>query len=234
MDGMAWPLLIVSAAGGILLGLLYFGSLWWVVRRLPEISRPGLWVPLSTLVANYVGCGRSISFCGDRLETAGRGDVGIPNRAVFGVLASRNLSPGEFVQLTFSPDNLIFFRLASVPHQRDSGFYLGDDGVIGRRFLGNVAAAFEISPHPPLAASLGGGHPHHPKTNPRSEYARAGPLSALCGHAVFVCWQLQSALGHPGISTADGFACTPRRHSPPACFLPSRFTASRNKDLAGI
>jgi F1F0 ATPase subunit 2 len=50
MENVAWPMGIVSLMEGVLLGLLYFGSLWWVVRRLPEISRPELWLPLSTVL----------------------------------------------------------------------------------------------------------------------------------------------------------------------------------------
>ena len=46
---IAWPEYLLCGAGGVLLGMFYFGSLWWVVRRLPDIQRPGLWVPLSTL-----------------------------------------------------------------------------------------------------------------------------------------------------------------------------------------
>lgn len=31
-----------SAAGGVLLGLLYFGGLWWTVRRLAVVRSPAL------------------------------------------------------------------------------------------------------------------------------------------------------------------------------------------------
>jgi F1F0 ATPase subunit 2 len=53
MDGF-WAVLILCTVAGVLLGLFYFASLWWVARRLPQISRPALWVPLSTLARMLV------------------------------------------------------------------------------------------------------------------------------------------------------------------------------------
>lgn len=52
-----WPLMFVCGIAGVLLGVFFFGSLWWVVRRLPEMSRPGLWVPLSSLLRTLVVLG---------------------------------------------------------------------------------------------------------------------------------------------------------------------------------
>src|SRR5690606_23950191 len=42
--------LALAAAGGLLIGLLYFGALWWTVRRIPSARRPALFVAGSFLV----------------------------------------------------------------------------------------------------------------------------------------------------------------------------------------
>lgn len=39
--------LLVAFAAGIALGVSYFGTMWWVVRRLPRVERPMLWLGLS-------------------------------------------------------------------------------------------------------------------------------------------------------------------------------------------
>ena len=44
-----WFPLVWRVLAGICLGLAYFMSLWWVARRLPRISKPALWIPLSPL-----------------------------------------------------------------------------------------------------------------------------------------------------------------------------------------
>jgi len=48
MNDMLAPIL-ASIAGG-LLGLLFFGGLWWTVRRALDSPRPGLWVGGSMLL----------------------------------------------------------------------------------------------------------------------------------------------------------------------------------------
>ncbi len=47
---ISWLPILFCTAAGVLLGVFYFASLWWVVRRLPGMSRPGVWFPLSTLL----------------------------------------------------------------------------------------------------------------------------------------------------------------------------------------
>ncbi|MCA9073045.1 MAG: ATP synthase subunit I [Planctomycetaceae bacterium] len=51
---MAWPVLLFCGVAGVLLGVFYFGSLWWVVRRLPEMSRPSIWFPISSILRTLV------------------------------------------------------------------------------------------------------------------------------------------------------------------------------------
>jgi F1F0 ATPase subunit 2 len=43
------PLLVESLAAGILLGALFFGGLWWTVRRGLTAANPALWFGLSAL-----------------------------------------------------------------------------------------------------------------------------------------------------------------------------------------
>lgn len=49
IDVPAAPLLL-AAAGGVLIGLLYFGLLWWTVRRMPSARYAAVLVAGSFLV----------------------------------------------------------------------------------------------------------------------------------------------------------------------------------------
>jgi F1F0 ATPase subunit 2 len=40
----------LAVAAGLALGGFYFGTLWVVVRRLPDTTRPGLWLALSAVL----------------------------------------------------------------------------------------------------------------------------------------------------------------------------------------
>lgn len=51
LDLLRW--LPFAAAGG-LLGVIHFGGLWLTVRRLPQISRPALWMGGSLLLRGLV------------------------------------------------------------------------------------------------------------------------------------------------------------------------------------
>ncbi|OGK99977.1 MAG: hypothetical protein A3I14_07795 [Candidatus Rokubacteria bacterium RIFCSPLOWO2_02_FULL_73_56] len=42
--------LLVAGAGGMLLGVFYFGALWLVVRRLPRVASPALLLGVTGLV----------------------------------------------------------------------------------------------------------------------------------------------------------------------------------------
>ncbi|MDQ6681404.1 MAG: ATP synthase subunit I [Pseudomonadota bacterium] len=50
-DSLALPL---AALEGVLLGLFFFGGLWWTVRRAFDSPRPALWVGGSLLLR--MGC----------------------------------------------------------------------------------------------------------------------------------------------------------------------------------
>ena len=43
-------LMLLAAAAGALLGLVFFGGLWWTLRRAFASKRPALWVGISLLV----------------------------------------------------------------------------------------------------------------------------------------------------------------------------------------
>jgi len=49
MLALTFELMLAGAAGG-LLGLLFFGGLWWTVRRAVDSPRPALWVGGSLLL----------------------------------------------------------------------------------------------------------------------------------------------------------------------------------------
>lgn len=42
--------LMLAGAAGVLLGLLFFGGLWWTVRRAVDSPRPALWIGGSLLL----------------------------------------------------------------------------------------------------------------------------------------------------------------------------------------
>lgn len=46
----AWLVLTLGLVAGTLLGAAYFGALWWTVRRLLRVRRPGRWLALSAAV----------------------------------------------------------------------------------------------------------------------------------------------------------------------------------------
>jgi F1F0 ATPase subunit 2 len=48
--GTDWPELVRAFALGTVVGSLYFGGLWWTVRQLPALKRPGLFLLLSLFV----------------------------------------------------------------------------------------------------------------------------------------------------------------------------------------
>ena len=41
---------VYPAAVGMALGFFYYGSLWFILRRLPQLKYPALWVGLSLLL----------------------------------------------------------------------------------------------------------------------------------------------------------------------------------------
>jgi F1F0 ATPase subunit 2 len=44
------PALLLAGAVGIILGTIFFGGLWWTVRRGMSSKRPGLWFASSLLL----------------------------------------------------------------------------------------------------------------------------------------------------------------------------------------
>lgn len=67
MENLWFPL-IWRGMAGVVLGVGYFASLWWVARRLPQISRPALWIPLSTLTRMLLLLGAVYFLMGHRWE----------------------------------------------------------------------------------------------------------------------------------------------------------------------
>jgi F1F0 ATPase subunit 2 len=45
-----WLALALGLVAGAGLGAVHFGALWWTVRRLPRLRRPGGWLALSVAV----------------------------------------------------------------------------------------------------------------------------------------------------------------------------------------
>ena len=41
--------LALGLASGLVLGAAHFGALWWTLRRLPRLRRPGLWLAVSAV-----------------------------------------------------------------------------------------------------------------------------------------------------------------------------------------
>lgn len=57
----------LAAAGGSLIGLLYFGTLWWTVRRLPSARHPAMLVAGSFLIRGAAAAGGLVFVSGGQL-----------------------------------------------------------------------------------------------------------------------------------------------------------------------
>lgn len=44
-----WLALALGLVAGLMLGAAHFGALWWTVRRLPLLRRPGRWLALGAV-----------------------------------------------------------------------------------------------------------------------------------------------------------------------------------------
>jgi F1F0 ATPase subunit 2 len=60
--------LLMALVGGLALGTFYFGSLWWMVRRIVSMRRPATW-----LFASFL-CRAAMLLAGILLVTGGRWD----------------------------------------------------------------------------------------------------------------------------------------------------------------
>lgn len=61
--------LMLTALGGAALGALYFGGLWWTVRRSLASPRPGLWVLCSLLIRMALALAGFYALGGGRWES---------------------------------------------------------------------------------------------------------------------------------------------------------------------
>lgn len=70
--------LLLAWVAGVLLGVIFFGSLWWTVRRGLSSKRPALWFLSSLLLRTSIGrilCGRERSLgpaAGESARLCGR------------------------------------------------------------------------------------------------------------------------------------------------------------------
>ena len=60
-----WLTLSVALFAGVALGLIFFGGLWWTVRRGLESSRAALWFLASLLVRTAIAIAGFLLVCGD-------------------------------------------------------------------------------------------------------------------------------------------------------------------------
>ena len=60
-----WLILSVALFTGMALGLIFFGGLWWTVRRGLESSRAALWFLASLLVRTAIVIAGFLLVCGD-------------------------------------------------------------------------------------------------------------------------------------------------------------------------
>lgn len=60
--------LALALAGGTLLGVFYFGTLWLVVRRLDRLGRPAVWLGVTGILRLAVALGLFALLVGVRWE----------------------------------------------------------------------------------------------------------------------------------------------------------------------
>lgn len=58
--------IILAAAAGVILGVAYFGTLWWTVRRVSQARHPAAWLVGSFLVRMVLLLGGVVLVCGLR------------------------------------------------------------------------------------------------------------------------------------------------------------------------
>lgn len=63
-----WPTLAVACALGVFLGALFFGGLWWTVRRGMSSSQPALWFIGSLMLRTCVTVAGFYFVAGGRWE----------------------------------------------------------------------------------------------------------------------------------------------------------------------
>ena len=103
--------LVLAAAGGALIGLLYFTALWWTVSRLPSARRPGLLVVGTFLIRAGVAAGGIVFVAGGEPLPLVAGAIGFlvgrnvlirvvgkPIRAADVGLGAASVSGGEAAQ----------------------------------------------------------------------------------------------------------------------------------------
>ena len=84
--------LLLALAVGLLLGLFYFGGLWWTVRRLPTARRPAL-LTLVSLTGRL-----AITLAGFYLVAGGRWErfaVSVLGFVAARMIVTRRLSPQD-------------------------------------------------------------------------------------------------------------------------------------------
>ena len=65
-----WPTLVAAGGLGIFLGTLFFGGLWWTVRRGVSSRQPALWFVVSLMVRTCVTLAGFYFVSGGRWERA--------------------------------------------------------------------------------------------------------------------------------------------------------------------
>ena len=204
--------LVLALAAGVLLGAIFFGGLWWTVRKGVSSERPALWFFGSLLLR------MSITLAGFYFVARGHWERLL--LCLLGFVMARldrdvaDPPPVEHAQLAWhrrpamrlSPDEMIFWQHGFLKLNGTIVFtwalmlVLAVGSKLITRKLSTDLATF------PLAEPLGNRRHRHRETNRRRRPAPAGEVYRLSGHALSVRRRGQPLHRHSRLRAADGLA----------------------------
>ena len=229
--------LVLALVTGVLLGAMFFGGLWWTVRKGVSSKRPALWFLGSLLLRT------SIALAGFYFIARGHWErllVCLLGFVIARLIVTR--LTGSPVKATtpqrrrpamrLSPDEMHLLATRVSQTQRHHCVHVGTDARAGRRFKTHHAQTFHGSETFPLAEPSGNRRHRHRETNRRG---RPEPAA----RSISAFWA-RSSCSSPQPASAPSFPATsrrlarsrPRLHSRCACLWPCRSSASRSKGWA--
>lgn len=90
--------LLLALIGGLLLGVFFYGGLWWTVRKGLASSRPALWFPASFLLRTGIAMGGMSVFFGGRWQRLLVCLLGFLAARLFAIRLGGTAGPGNPVQ----------------------------------------------------------------------------------------------------------------------------------------
>lgn len=91
-------LLLLALTGGLLLGVFFYGGLWWTVRKGLASPRPALWFSASFLLRTGIALGGMYAFSCGRWQRLLVCLLGFLAARLFAMRLSKTAGPGDPVR----------------------------------------------------------------------------------------------------------------------------------------